>query len=749
MPTKRCCYNGLCVSVLISTRAPTGSCLSTPAHGYQEECLRAMDVVYELNALRDALREHNYRYYVLDEPSISDAEYDALMRRLRELESEHPELVTPDSPTQRVGSAPSEQFAKVRHPQPMLSLANALSREELNTWHARLRRLLGPDEPVAYVVEPKIDGLAMALTYEQDQLTVAATRGDGTVGEDVTPNVRTVHSVPLRLRKPTGGEGIPHELPERIEVRGEIYMRIADFEQLNNTQAAAGEKVFANPRNAAAGSLRQLDPQITAGRPLRFFAYSVGPVSGVRLTSQWQTLEYLRALGFPVNVDIRRLESFDEVIRYCEEWMSRRDQLAYEADGVVVKVDSFAQQTELGVVARAPRWAIAFKFPAREATTTLREIVVNVGRTGRLNPNAVLDPVVIGGGAGGDATLHNENYILSRDIRIGDRVIVKRSGDVIPKVVGPITSTRTGDERPWHMPATCPSCGEPVHREPEAADYYCVNAACPAQLVRRVEHWVGRSALDIVGVGEEQARLFVERSLIKDVADLYDLTPEHFVDIPGYGPKRIQNILEGIAASKDRPLERLIVGLGIRGVGETVAELLVRHYPSIDALMAATEADLVAISGIGPHTAAEIVRFFRHEPNRALVAKLKAAGLRTEGAESRPAAGSSLAGKTFVLTGTLPNLTREEATALIEAHGGPVTGSVRKKTDYLLIGDNPGGAKYTKAQQLGIPTVDEAGLYGLIGEEPATAGGEAVAAPVALRTSEAVGPEAPTQIGLD
>ncbi len=676
-----------------------------------------MDVERELNALRDAIREHNYRYYVLDEPSIGDAEYDALMRRLRALEAEHPELITPDSPTQRVGSAPSEQFAKVRHPQSMLSLANALNREELAAWHARIRRLLGEEEPIAYVVEPKIDGLAMAITYRHGRLTVAATRGDGTVGEDVTPNVRTVHSVPLRLRPPTGGDEIPAVVPEQIEVRGEIYMRIADFEQLNSEQAAAGEKIFANPRNAAAGSLRQLNPQITAGRPLRFFAYSIGPISGVRLTSQWQTLAYLRALGFPVNDDIRRLESFDEVVRYCEAWMSRREHLAYEADGIVVKVDSFTQQAELGVVARDPRWAIAFKFPARESMTTLREIVVNVGRTGRMNPNAVLDPVVIGGVTVANATLHNEDYILSRDIRIGDRVTVKRSGDVIPKVVGPVTSARTGEERPWCMPSECPSCGEPVHREPDAADYYCVNAACPAQLVRRVEHWVGRGALDIVGVGEEQARLFVERGLIHDVADLYTLTPAHFEGITGYGPKRIANILQGIVASKERPFDRLIVGLGIRSVGETVAALLVRQYRSIEAIMSATEADLVAIPGVGPHIAEEIVRFFRHEPNRTLVSKLKAAGLCTEGTATPALAGAALVGKTFVLTGALPSLTREAATELIEAHGGSVTSSVSKKTDYLLVGDAPGGSKYIKAQQLGIPMVDEVGLRALIGAE--------------------------------
>ena len=705
----------------------------------------SIDIEHEIEALREEIRGHNYRYFVLDEPSVSDAEYDALMRRLRALEAEHPDLVTPDSPTQRVGAMAAEHFVKVRHPQPMLSLANALEAAELHAWHTRVRKLLGDDASIAFVVEPKIDGLALALTYEQGQLELAATRGDGVVGEDVTANVRTVKNVPLRLHTPSAGGEVPGELPARIEVRGEIYMRIADFEQLNVDQAALGDKVFANPRNAAAGSLRQLDSRITAGRRLRFFAYSIGPIAGVRLHSQWQTLTYLRALGFSINPDVRRLDNFEEVVRFCEAWMSRRDQLAYEADGVVVKVDSFAQQQELGVVARDPRWAVAFKFPAREATTTLREIVVNVGRTGRLNPNAVLDPVVIGGVTVANATLHNEDYIHGRDIRVGDRVIVKRSGDVIPKVVGPILSARTGAEREWSMPAACPSCGEPVHREPEAADHVCVNAACPAQLVRRVEHWVGRGAMDITGVGEEQARLFVERGLVQDVAGLYALEPRHFDGITGYGPKRIGNILAGIAASRERPLQRLIVGLGIRGVGETVAELLARHFPSLDALMAASADDLTAISGIGPHTAQEIVTYFELASNRELVDKLRAAGLRTDADVPEAPAGTSLAGKTFVLTGTLPAMTREQATELIEAHGGDVVGTVSKKTSYVLVGESPGGAKYTRAQQLGIPMLDEAGLLALIGADQAAPRMEEVAAaPV-----EPPAPSAPAQASLD
>ncbi len=660
-----------------------------------------------LSELRDQLHAHNYRYYVQDDPTVSDAEYDALLRELRDIEAAHPELITPDLPTQRVGATPTTAFTKIRHPQPMLSLANAFDEADLRAWYARVRKALG-DGPISFVVEPKIDGLAMAITYDAGQLAQAATRGDGTVGEDVTANIRTISSVPLRLRTAPP--------PTRIEVRGEVYMRTADFEHLNASQAAAGEKVFANPRNAAAGSLRQLDQRITAGRRLRFFAYAVGPFSGIELESQWQTLNMLRDAGFAVNPDVRQLDDWEAVVAYCLEWMSRRADLSYEVDGVVVKVDSFAQQATLGVVARDPRWAIAFKFPAREAITTLRAITVNVGRTGRLNPNAELDPVIIGGVTVAHATLHNEDYILSRDIRLGDRVTVKRAGDVIPKVVGPIVAARTGAEERWQMPATCPSCGEPVQRDPDEADHYCVNVACPAQLVRRVEHWVSKGSMDIVGVGEEQARLFVERGLIHDVADLYTLTAAQFDGIAGYGAKKVAKILAGIADAKDRPLERLLTALGIRGVGASVAEALVTRYATLDEVMAAGTDDLGAIMGIGPHTAAQIIAFFAHTPNRDLVAKLQAAGVRTANAAivAPPQISGPLSGKTVVLTGALPTLTREAATALIEQHGGTVVGSVSGKTSYLLVGAAPSGAKRSKAQSLNIPELDEAALLALV-----------------------------------
>ena len=673
--------------------------------------------------LRAALCEHNYRYYVLDEPSVSDAEYDALMRDLRDLEAAYPDLLTPDSPTQRVGAPVSSQFTKVRHPQPMLSLGNAFDEGDLRAWRERVLKLLGADAPLAYVVEPKIDGLAIALTYREGRFSIGATRGDGEVGEDVSANLRTVGGIPLALRQKDEGRRVkdvsssftllPSSLPASIEVRGEVYMRSADFESLNDGLAAAGEKVFANARNSAAGSLRQKDPALTAGRPLRFFAYQVGPVEGAELTSQWQTLAYLRALGFPVNRDARRFTDFEAVLAYCREWMARRDGLEYEADGIVVKVDDFAQQRELGVVGRDPRWAIAFKFPAREATTRLLNISVNVGRTGVLTPGAELAPVLIGGVTVRNASLHNADYIAARDIRIGDYVTVKRAGDVIPYVIGPITSRRDGSERPWSFPARCPACDTPLERVEGEAAWRCPNfGICPAQLVRRVEHFVGRGALDITGIGEKQAELFVSSGLIADVADLYTLKAEQFVGLEGFGPKKIANLLGAIGESKARPLDRLLVGLGIRFVGGVAAQDLANHFGGLDAIIAAGQADLEAIDGVGPVVAASVVDFFQHPQNLALVEKLRAAGLTLTGGAPRERRGDGLAGKTFVLTGTLPTLSREQAGELIAAHGGKVSESVSKKTSYVVAGASV-GSKLAKATQLGVPVLDEAGLLAL------------------------------------
>jgi DNA ligase (NAD+) len=702
-------------------------------------------VAARVAALRDEIRAHLYRYHVLDDPIVSDAEYDSLIRELRALEEQHPELQSPDSPTQRVGAPPASHFTKVRHPVPMLSLGNAFDEDDLREWRDRVARLLGTNAAAAYVVEPKIDGLAVALTYQGGRLTQGATRGDGETGEDVTANLRTVSSIPLILKagdwrlqigeadaatspdrapaaQPSASAPNPQPptsnlqspIPTSIEVRGEVYMRVADFERLNERLAAAGEKVAANPRNAAAGSLRQKDPTISAGRPLRFFAYAVGPFSGVDLQSQWQTLTYLRSLGFPVNSDARRFEDFDEVLAYCREWMARRESLPYEADGIVVKVDDFGQQRELGIVGRDPRWAIAFKFPARESTSKLLDIVVNVGRTGVVTPNARIEPVLLSGVTVSNASLHNADYIAERDIRIGDYVTVKRAGDVIPYIIGPIVARRDGSERPWQMPANCPSCGEPLARDPAESATYCVNAACPAQTIRRIEHFVSRGAMDIVGIGERQAQLFVEKGLVRDVADLYALTPDSFKGLEGFAEKRVANLMQALEQSKGRPLERLVVGLGIRFVGSTAAATLARHFGSLNALMAATPDQIVALDGIGQAVASSVSEFFSHQHNRDLVAKLQRFGVNTAASAPARPRGDLLAGKIFVITGTLPTLTREQAGALVEAQGGKVADNVSKKTSYVVVGASA-GSKLQKAEKLGIPLLDEATLMRLIG----------------------------------
>jgi DNA ligase (NAD+) len=690
--------------------------------------MSAVDPNTRIVELREQIRFHNYRYHVLDDPTVSDAEYDALMRELRALEAEYPDLITPDSPTQRVGGAASEKFAKVRHPVPMLSLGNAFDEEGLRAWRDRVVRLLGDDMPIAYVVEPKIDGLAVALTYEHGRFVRGATRGDGEIGEDVTANLRTVPSIPLTLHDPTKDEGRRREdgdsghsssvlgLPSSIEVRGEVYMRTSDFEKLDQRLASAGEKVTANPRNAAAGSLRQKDPSITAGRPLRFFAYAVGPFEGVRLQSQWETLEYFHALGFPVNRDRRRFEDFEQVVAYTHEWMTRREALEYEADGIVIKVDSFAQQRELGVVGRDPRWAIAYKFPARETTSKLLDISITVGRTGVITPGAIIEPVNIGGVMVRNASLHNADYIAERDIRIGDYVTVKRAGDVIPYIIGPIVDRRDGSERPWSMPERCPACDTPLERAEGEVAYRCPNfGICPAQLVRRLEHFVSRGAMDIVGIGEKQAQLLVERGMVKDVADLYTLKAESFAGLEGFGDKKISNLLAAIADSKNRPLARLIVGLGIRFVGEVAAQALAAGFGSLEALMDAGVEQIDDVDGIGPVVAGSVAQFFSLETNRALVRKLNDVGVQTAQPVTAARAGDGLSGMSFVITGTLPTMTREQAEDLIKAHGGKIAGSVSKKTSYLVAGE-AAGSKLAKARELNVPILDQDGLIALIGE---------------------------------
>ncbi len=661
--------------------------------------------------LRAVIHYHAHRYYTLDAPEISDAEYDALIHALRAIEAEYPELITPDSPTQRVGGEPIPGFAEVRHPYPMTSLTDAFAREEVEAWVERARRLLPEHTALAFVAEPKIDGLAVALIYARGLLVRGATRGDGVVGEDITANVRTIRNIPLRI--PVAPDG--PAAPPLIEVRGEIYMPRDLFRALNAQREAAGEAPFANPRNAAAGSVRQLDPRITAARPLRLFAYAVGHLEDQSLASQWGALDYLRALGFAVNPDVRLFDEFDAVVRYSEEWMNRRDALNYEADGVVIKINAFDIQQRLGIVGNAPRWAVAFKFPARQATTRLLQIAVNVGRTGVLTPYAVLEPVQLGGVTIRQATLHNYDDIARKDIREGDVVVVQRAGDVIPQVVGPVLALRTGVERPPAIPVACPSCGEPVLREEGEVGVYCVNISCPAQITRHIEHWASRGTMDIEGLGMHVTELLVEQGLVHDVADLYTLTKEQLLALEGFADKRADNLLAALDASRQRPLWRLLTALGIRGVGTAVAQDLTSHFPSWQALAAAREEDLREIEGVGPILAHDIVEFTARPRHQELLDKLARHGVRLADEAAVEPSAAPLAGLTFVITGTLPSMSREAATALVMARGGKVTGSVSAKTDYVVAGDKPGAAKYQAALKLGVPILDEAGLLRLAG----------------------------------
>jgi DNA ligase (NAD+) len=655
--------------------------------------------------LRAQIDEANHRYYVLDDPALTDAEFDTLLRELVTLETEHPELQSADSPTQRVGAPASDRFAAYRHARPMLSLANSTTEEDLRAFDERARKLAGID--LRYVCELKIDGLAIALDYDGGLLSRGGTRGDGRVGEEVTPNLRTVKTIPLRLRAVDNA-------PTFLEVRGEVYLRKSDFDRLNVAREREGLPVFANPRNTASGGVRQLDPASTAERRLSFYAYQIAEQrGGAPHATQSEALEYLRALGFKVNENIRQAASIDDVIAYCREWEARRDELDYEIDGVVVKVDDLDLQEKLGTVSRDPRWAIAFKFKAREARTKLRDIVVSVGRTGTLNPNAVLDPVPIGGVTVKSATLHNAAYIESNDIRIGDTVLVTRAGDVIPRVVGPIVSERNGREKRFRMPDTCPVCGADVdHPEGEAMSR-CTNAACPAQVYERVRHFASRGAMDIEGLGDVLSEQLIATGAIRDIADIYALDLDALLAVPRLAEKSAGNLLRSIEASKARGLARVLVSLGIRFVGEQTARILAEDFGSIDAIEAAGEEQLRESDGIGPEVAASVRLFFEQEDNRGIVGRLRDAGVDLTAPKRERAAPGPLAGKTFVLTGTLPNLTRDRASELILAAGGKVTGSVSKKTDYVVAGDEA-GSKLAKAEQLGIAILDESALEALL-----------------------------------
>ncbi|GAB4497417.1 MAG: NAD-dependent DNA ligase LigA [Anaerolineales bacterium] len=654
-----------------------------------------------LETLRRELHEHNYRYHVLDAPIISDAEYDQLMAELRQLEAEHPEWVTPDSPTQRAGAPPLDKFEKVRHPAPVLSLANAFDPAGVRAWLERIGKLDARALTADFVVEPKIDGLTVVLHYQNGIFAQGATRGDGEIGEDITANLRTIRSLPLVLRHPA-----------TITVRGEAFIPIADFESLNQRLAANGEKTYLNPRNTAAGSLRQLDPSLTASRPLALLIYQI--LAGEAPATQTQRLAYLRDLGFPTPAPIP-CPNLESAIAACQQAAEQREAYPYEIDGMVIKLNDLTLAASLGFVGKDPRGAIAFKFPAREVSTTLLEIGVNVGRTGVLTPYASLQPVEIGGVIVRQATLHNFDYIREKDIRPGDRVLVKRAGDVIPYVIGPIPEARDGSQVPYQPPQTCPACGQPAENLPGEVAWYCVNPACPAQLVRNLEHFVGRGAMDIVGMGIKIVEQLVSAGLLHDVADLYTLKADDLLGLEGFAVKKVENLLTAIADSRSRPLSRVLVALGIRGVGESLAADLVKHYPSLDALAAATLEDLQAIENVGPNTAAAIVDWFSRPANRTVLEKLRAAGVTftAQTAAPAPAGAQPLAGLVFVITGTLPSLSREQAKALIEQHGGKVTDSVSKKTSYLLAGE-AAGSKLQKAQSLGIPVIDESALRAML-----------------------------------
>jgi DNA ligase (NAD+) len=655
-----------------------------------------------VDELRREIEYHNYRYHTLDDPVISDAEYDALVRELRALEEAFPTLQTPDSPTMRVGGAPSERFQEYRHPVPMLSLRNARTPEELDEWIRSLRTRI-TDEPIAYVMEPKIDGLAVALTYDHGVFVVGATRGDGIVGEDVTANLRTIRQVPIRLR----GDPI---LP-RVEVRGEVYMTTEGFERLNEQRAAAGEPLFANPRNAAAGSVRQLDPSVTAGRPLRAFFYQVGYVEGApEFSTHHAALEQLRAWGFPVNPHIRCATEPAELHAYAAEWQQKRATLPYEIDGVVIKVDSRAQQRRLGAVGNAPRWAIAYKFAPLEATTHLREIVLNVGRTGAIIPNARLDPVTIGGVVVERATLHNFEDLRRRDLRVDDRVIVHRAGDVIPQVVKPILEDRPPDAAPYEPPVQCPSCGTALVREEGGAILRCPNSwtNCRAQRLELLRHFVSRGAMDIAGIGEKMSETLLDAGLVFDPSDLYALTLEQLLPLERLAEKSATNMLQAIEASTTRPLPNVIFALGIDHVGYETAAVLAERYPSLDALLSAPEEELAAMPGVGPVRANSIAAWRRQPENLEMVRKLLDRGVRPQRPRSARE-GLPLSGQTFLITGRLEGFTRVEAENAIEELGGKVASSVNKNLHHLVVGEDP-GSKLPKARKLGIPIHDEAWL---------------------------------------
>jgi len=666
-----------------------------------------------MGTLRQKIHYHNYRYHTLDEPVISDYEFDQMVKELKQLEARHPELITPDSPTQRTGAQPLEKFVRVTHPAPILSLANGFGSKDVRDWFERIVRV---DERVLktdFTVEPKLDGLTVVLHYENGIFKLGATRGDGEVGEDITKNLRTIPSIPLRI--PTDYTKI--EPPPYLVVRGEVYMTRKDFAELNTRLAANGQKTYLNPRNTAAGSLRQLDPVITSSRPLKIIVYNIVTAQGNIPETQSGTLAYLKELGFPVCDLSRHCNTIDEAIRICEEAESQKEQWPFEADGMVIKVNDLTLASDLGFVGKDPRAAIAYKYPAQEVTTKLLDISVKVGRTGVITPIAVLKPIEIGGVIVKQATLHNFDYIAEKDIRVGDRVLVKRAGEVIPYIIGPVTDIRSGDEKPYEPPQTCPACGEPVENFPGEVAWYCVNNSCPAQLLRNVDHFASRGAMDIVGLGIRIVKQLIDSNLVKDVADLYTLNKSDLLKLEGFADKKADNLLSAIEESKKQPLERLIAALGIHGVGEVAASDLSQNYSDLTALSQASLAEIESLEGFGPNITQSIIEWFAKEKNQILISKLHQAGAWPvkEPSAKKTSSNLRLSGLTFVITGTLPTMSRNDAKELIQTNGAKVTSSVSKNTDYLVLGEDP-GSKYDKAKELGIPMLDEQALVKLLSD---------------------------------
>jgi len=675
--------------------------------------------------LKTQVNFHNYRYHVLDAPIISDLEYDHLLNELKRIESEHPDWITPDSPTQRTGARPADRFDKIRHPASILSLANAFGGDDARTWLERVKKIDDRVEKAKFVVEPKIDGLSVVLQYRNGLFVQGATRGDGVIGEDITSNLRTIRAIPLRIpvdrklgigNQESVSQSTNLPVPNYLVVRGEAFIPNKEFDELNRKLEEAGEKTYLNPRNTAAGSLRQLDPQLTASRPLTLLVYQIVYSEGGKVpTSQWEILEYLKALGFPVTDIAKRFDDLNSAIAYTETWNEGRDNLPYEADGMVIKIDDLNLAADLGFTGKDPRGAIAFKFPAREVTTTLSDIGVAVGRTGVLTPYAMLEPVEIGGVVVERATLHNFDFIAEKDIRVGDRVLIKRAGEVIPYVIGPVVDARSGKEKTYKPPTKCPACSQAVeHFEGEVA-WYCVNAACPAQLVRNIEHFVSRGAMDIVGLGIKIVEQLIEAGLVKDVADLFTLNKDQLLTLEGFAEKKAENLLKSLEQAKGQSLNRLIVALGIHGVGEVMAGDLSRTFGDLSDLAKVSMDELQQIEGLGPNIAESLVDWFSQPANQKVLKKLKAAGIWPVAKKDEKKKDGVLSGLTFVVTGTLPTLSRDGVKEFIEGNGGKVTDSVSKKTSYLVLGENP-GSKAEKAQSLGVKILNEAELRKLTDE---------------------------------